>query len=209
MVRQGADGLADVIRTAAARIATTVATDRYLPTSSGHGLRSVISLSPPIGSFRSRKRWLIAYLNQGDSSPAAECWLWPFGTDANGYGLLRDGAPTHRVVRANRAAWTLAYGPIPAGERVRPKCRNRSCFRPSHMALLAPADAPYAWQKGQSGSPPRYGTLNGRAKLTESQVEEIRLRAAAGDSSVGLARAYDVSPATIGRIVRRRSWQRL
>ena len=51
------------------------------------------------------------------------------------------------------------------------------------------------------------GRRHGMAKLTEDDVREIRLRKAAGDSSVTLALAFGVSSATIDGIVARRTWR--
>lgn len=55
---------------------------------------------------------------------------------------------------------------------------------------------------------PKRGSLHHKAKLTETQVREIREKYAAGNTSYWkLAMEYDIdSSDTIGRIVRRLTW---
>lgn len=50
------------------------------------------------------------------------------------------------------------------------------------------------------------GERSAKAKLTESQVRQIKARIAAGDRGIDLAAAYGVSPSTIGEIKRGRLW---
>lgn len=50
------------------------------------------------------------------------------------------------------------------------------------------------------------GTRNASAQLTEAQVQVIRRRYAAGATQGSLARVYQVSLNTIGRIVRFETW---
>jgi hypothetical protein len=51
-----------------------------------------------------------------------------------------------------------------------------------------------------------HGRHNGRAKLTEDQVREIRRRKAAGESQASLARAFGLGESAISSIVRREHW---
>jgi len=65
------------------------------------------------------------------------CRLWLGGT-SNGYGAImvyREGGNGYFTTGAHRAAWTLAYGPIPEGKCVRHRCRNRLCVAPEHLCL--------------------------------------------------------------------------
>lgn len=50
------------------------------------------------------------------------------------------------------------------------------------------------------------GATNGRARLTETQVVEIRARAAGGEPQVSLARAYNVGRSTINHVVSGDTW---
>jgi hypothetical protein len=62
-----------------------------------------------------------------------DCWFWTGATVVNGYGAFY----TYGRVRhaAHRVAYTLAYGPIPAGMQVCHTCDNPPCCRPSHLFL--------------------------------------------------------------------------
>lgn len=53
------------------------------------------------------------------------------------------------------------------------------------------------------------GVTNGRAKLTEAQVIEIRRRGDDGESKESLGRAFGVNGTMIGFIVRRKNWRHL
>lgn len=51
------------------------------------------------------------------------------------------------------------------------------------------------------------GEEHGSAKLTESDVKQIRSRSACGETHRAMGRAFGVSKSTIGRIVRLEAWQ--
>ena len=62
-----------------------------------------------------------------------ECYVWHGAIAANGYGRI-----TFRGVdtTVHRAAYELANGPIPVGLQVDHLCRNRACWRPSHLEAV-------------------------------------------------------------------------
>ena len=60
--------------------------------------------------------------------------------------------------------------------------------------------------KGRSDGGSGPGELNNAAKLSATQVEQIRARIAAGESNTSIARDYPVSHATISRIRLGKAW---
>ena len=60
------------------------------------------------------------------------CWEWQGLKHRSGYGqitTLSGRDYTHRV------AWALMIGPIPEGMVIDHICRNRTCFKPSHLRV--------------------------------------------------------------------------
>ena len=59
-----------------------------------------------------------------------ECWRWTGAKHSAGYGILSvNGVPTY----AHRFAYEKTFGPIPAGQVIDHKCRNRRCVNPNHL----------------------------------------------------------------------------
>jgi len=64
------------------------------------------------------------------------CWLWtgPCTPEGPGYfRILRGGRRRRR--RAAVLVWEDAYGPVPPGHVVRPRCGQAACVRPEHLGL--------------------------------------------------------------------------
>ena len=139
------------------------------------------------------------------------CWLW---TDKlnQGYGrLLVDG----RLLLAHRISWEMSFGPIPKDRQVLHHCDVRACVRPDHLFLGDnAANVQDRVAKGRSGG--AKGARNAHAKLTDTQVSEIRQsyqpspngRPPKGQRSPTtlLAERYGVTPSTIYHIARGWTW---
>ena len=128
------------------------------------------------------------------------CWEWTGSRDDRGYGRFRlDG----RNRRAHRVRWELDFGPIPVGLCVLHVCDNPSCVRHLYLGTLRDNMRDMV-ERGRT--PDHSGERNGRSKLTDHQVREIRQQAS-GASGVELARAYGVTPTMIGYIVNGHRWK--
>jgi len=147
-----------------------------------------------------------------------DCWNWQGGKHSFGYGVLGRGRRGEGLVRANRLAWELTYGPIPDGMCVLHKCDNPSCVNPKHLFLGTRADNNLdAKQKGRTQPPPiKRGSNNCRAKLTEVQVAELRARYMAGlppkrkgrrAFTEQLAAEFGIDRSQVNNIVARRQWR--
>lgn len=144
------------------------------------------------------------------------CWTWSGAVKCKErpYGQFSVGK---RKVKAHRAAWMLANGPIPSALHVLHRCDNPRCVNPSHLFLGTHQDNMADMnEKGrrtaQSGEawhashPPesfprgdavwtrrnpelvRRGSACHLAKLTEDQVADIRHTWASTKKKYGLRR---------------------
>lgn len=65
------------------------------------------------------------------------CLIWTGATSERGYGVVYDKVDGVRVhLRAHRAAWALANGPIPPGMQVDHICHTKLCIEPRHLRLV-------------------------------------------------------------------------
>ena len=145
-----------------------------------------------------------------DVRQADECWAWTRAINSTGYGtvvLHGKSYTAHRV-----AAWLVGLvnspsAPAKSDERtfVLHRCDNRKCCNPHHFFLGSYAENQLdCYNKGRR--PRLKGETHPNAKLTQSQVDEIRLQHMAGARQVDLAAVYGVGQKQISRIVRRQAY---
>jgi hypothetical protein len=116
-----------------------------------------------------------------------ECWGWDGPPGPGGYGKFSMGG---KLTYAHRAAYEIATGVSPYGCLVCHTCDNPGCVNPAHLFLGTSADnSADMVRKGRS----RSGEAHWRARLTDAQVNDIRARAAAGETQRSLAAAHGVS----------------
>jgi len=156
----------------------------------GHGRRKQGSLADAF--------WL--HVTSGNPN---DCWEWQGGKNPKGYGQLYYRRAQHK---AHRLSWELHNGPIPGGMDVCHKCDNPPCCNPNHLFLGTRAENTLdMYAKGRNRQ------INGekchKAKLTESDIPEIRRLHSEGMSQTALAKQYGVSQHSISSIVRGKSWK--
>ena len=133
-----------------------------------------------------------------------ECWEWTGARTAHGYGSIwRDG----RSALCHRIAYELHFGTVLTTDQVvMHACDNPPCCSPEHLRLGSHADnvADMVAKKRQRGPT---GESNGRAKLTEGDVENIRARWKTGEETQrAIAIDYGIGQTTVGKIVRGERW---
>lgn len=132
---------------------------------------------------------------------SAGCWEWCGAGSAKGPGNFNPGG---RTVSAHRFSWELHYGRVDDGLWVLHKCDNPRCVRPDHLFLGTAqdnVDDMYSKQRAIVGS------AHARAKLTESDVREIRRAHGDGVQQKLLAARFGVCKQVVNRIVHREDWK--
>lgn len=167
---------------------------------------------PLVNGVRPRKPVEARFHAKVKQGAPDECWEWQAYCKPapESYGVFRYAVGESMRV-AHRVAYEFAFGPIPVGMLVRHSCDNPPCCNPSHLLLGTNLDnSRDKVERGRStkGRTVHWGEGSGRsAKLTESQVREIRTRYARGDvSQAALGIEYGISQTHIGTIVRREAW---
>ena len=131
------------------------------------------------------------------------CWTWAGSRKSPmGYGAVWCRP---RLWSAHRLAWVSENGHIPKGMMVLHRCDNPICVRPSHLYLGNHVDNMNDRQRrGRTNKKGLPGEQNGRAKITEKDVVEIRASTA---PRAVLVEKYGLTKCTISQIVRRQSWR--
>ena len=141
------------------------------------------------------------------------CWPFKGKGQSGGYGVLSTSKRPYRTIYTHRLAYRLATGVDPHGQAVCHRCDNPPCCNPAHLFLGTIADnvrdmIAKGRQGVNNGQPPLLrGEQHGSAKVTEAAVREIRRRAAAGESSSVLGRAFGLDSSSVRYIVRRENWK--
>lgn len=132
------------------------------------------------------------------------CRNWTGRMIPAGYGGFKFHS---KILTASRMAWELTNGEIPHGLHVLHKCDNRACCNPKHLFLGTHDDnMKDAMRKGRTYR--ALGAQNSRAKLSATQVREIRSKYIPHIYTITmLCNEYSVSRPTIKRVIYRKSYK--
>ena len=137
-----------------------------------------------------------------------ECWIWTAGTKQDGYGIFYlKGYVNDNKVRAHRLSYEYYHGSInPPDLFVCHKCDNPICVNPNHLFLGTNQENQYdRFNKDRQA----IGTKNGRSKLTELDVIDIRDLFKNGMTIQELANLYNMGWTTISNIIKRNNWKNI
>jgi hypothetical protein len=118
-------------------------------------------------------------------------------------GLVLPGTHTTVMVQAHRVIWEYVHGPVTDPDAwIIHINGDRSDNRIGNLRVVSAYDA----LKGNTYGRVTAGEAHGNAKLTEEKVRAIRAGAAAGERISHLAAAFDVSTASVRKVIRHESW---
>ena len=139
---------------------------------------------------------------------SGDCWLWTKCKDTHGYGQLKQAG---KLLRAHRVSWTLSNGAIPKGRYILHKCDAPACVRPEHLFLGTAKDNSddMIAKNRDNHSLNVKGSAHGQARLSESQVLDMRQRHKGGEAIDSLAQRYRISYGHAWGIIRRKYWAHL
>lgn len=153
---------------------------------------------PALSAKGSPLAWMAERLHHG----GADCLIWPFARNRNGYGSLK---VMGRQINAHRWVCEQVHGPAPSQEHQAAHSCGKGrdgCVNPSHLRWATPSEN--AADKVLHGTTFR-GKPGPHRKLTVDQVREIRaLKGAVSQSE--LASRFGATQANIGLIQRRKTW---
>ena len=150
----------------------------------------------------------VRFWRQVDKSRNSDCWNWLGGVDTRGYGQIWAGSPTNKGARVHRISFNLHMGEIPSGLLVCHTCDNKLCVNPAHLFLGTSKDnAQDKKLKGRCHH--MIGEHNGRAKLSEKDIQSIRYLYGLGSCIADIARLYKTPHATLCCVVHSKTWRHL
>lgn len=138
--------------------------------------------------------------------PETGCWEWTAGLDRDGYGVFKLGG---KKKGAHRVSWEHFNGEIPDDIMVLHKCDNRKCANPEHLYLGDNRRNMYdAIRRRRTVD--NSGEANGRAKLTEDMVRDIRRVCADGTmTQQEVAKKYNLNKEHVSAIILRKIWRHI
>lgn len=151
------------------------------------------------------------FINQGEKlneflrllyvDAKTNCWLFKGCLNTNGYGRFNLNG---KLWNAHRLAYEHFLAVIPDELQVCHKCDVKNCVNPSHLFLGTSQDNQddKVFKNRQAK-----GSHNGRAKLTEEDVIEIRRLGAKGERHVDIAKLFGVTQSVTSNIINRSTWR--
>lgn len=146
----------------------------------------------------------VRFREKVDKRGPDDCWEWTGYRDKKGYGRFYDCNGV--LYQANRVAYAITDGDTDFC--VLHHCDNPPCCNPNH--LYAGTDADNARDRDKRGrAADTRGEDNGRAKLTEDDVREIRRLRAGGWLQCEIAEEFGIIRQQVSRICNCKQWKHI
>ena len=133
------------------------------------------------------------------------CWEW-MRSKTEGYGRFGING---KFYLAHRFMWIINNGNIPDNLFVCHKCDNRSCINPEHLFLGTNYENICDAMKKKKWSHQPKGEKNGRSKLTQNQVLNIKYLLYCKVPTRCIAEKFNVSQRHIQYIANNKTWKHL
>lgn len=128
----------------------------------------------------------------------SNCWSWGGSINTRGYGQM---SIKRKQPGAHRVCWIIHHGQLPKEFIVMHRCDNPACVNPDHLFIGTQAQNMTDKAKKKRGNAPS-GELNGKTKLSISQVDIIRTIYNTGVfTRKELAERFSISKSHLQRIV--------
>jgi predicted XRE-type DNA-binding protein len=141
-----------------------------------------------------------------EKGETGECWNWKAGLSSKGYGGIK--IKYHGITwnYAHKLSFYLAFGVNAAqyGLVIRHKCDNPKCVNPDHLLMGTKKENTADMLERKRNA---FGEKSGTAKLSNSQVKEIKnLIEKVGISNFQIAEKFKVDRTTISKIRNKKTW---
>ena len=158
----------------------------------------------PVRIFGDHEKRFYSRIKKPEGS---DCWVWQGKPNADGYGTFVINC---KFMLAHRYSFILHNGDAALGDLcVCHTCDNPSCVNPEHLFAGSHKENMVDMISKGRGADTR-GAKNGRAKLSEVEVRQIRELAAKGElTHRAIGAIFGVSHAVVGSIAKRKSWRHL
>jgi hypothetical protein len=147
-----------------------------------------------------RDEAVAAFWAKTEKDEATGCVEWTGTKTVDGYGHF---SLEGKVVIAHRLAFEWSNGPIPPGLVVRHRCDNPRCVNTDHLQTGTHADNGHDRHERGRAPKPYYRTTEKERADIISLTEARRSGALPGATRDYLADLYEVSPVTIGYVLRK------
>jgi hypothetical protein len=169
---------------------------------------------PLAGKYSQNKAGTKEYISENSEIDINGCWIWVRAKDKKGYGI---SGFKGKLIYAHRLSYLTFVGEIPNNLFVLHNCDNPACVNHKHLFLGTNQDN---MKDMVNKNRQAKGENNGRSKLVQEEVDEIRtlysaeLEERARGKGIQLtqkelAKRFRVSGTAIKDIVNNKAWSHL